>query len=113
MNRRDRELMMEDVSEVLADGETRKIGSTDSPREYTRAEIRALLKALYDKQYDADIRDVAPEPTQDETDQCLGVMLGEDDSILETTPDGKLFLVPNDIQDMQVEKIVRREMGLE
>ncbi len=98
MKDRDVELMGDDLCRLLIDNETRELGSTDSPRSYTREEIRDLLEALYDRQYDPEDRDCVSQPTQIEVDQCLDAMLGSDDLIIETDADGRIFMAQDDIQ---------------
>ena len=107
---RNRALMSEELCTMLCDNETRELGSTDSPRAYTRDELRSMLERHYDATYDKDVRDAAPVPTQLEVDQCLAMMLGESDPIIETTADGKIFMVQNDIEVMRCEKIIMGEL---
>ena len=109
MNRNDFDLMSNDACELMADCETREVGSADSPRSYSMGELRDLLEAVYDRQYTPDVREWAPLPTLEEVDQCMRYMLSEGGGVIGKLDNGRVFMLPDDIAVVSAERSI---MGL-
>lgn len=79
---------------------------------FTRAEIRDLMARHFDREYDADVRHLAPVPTQAEVDAAVQVLLMDerDGRRCCREEDGRIYLVHDDLEERRMEKAILADL---
>lgn len=104
-------MMTTELMEVFVANEKRESGSTASPSVHTTQELRDLMEAFYDREYDAEDRHMPPKPTVAEVEQCLDDLLSKkDDLVIERHDDGRFSMLQDDILEERIGQFIMKTL---
>ena len=90
------DLFIAEMIETLIENET------DEKKGFTFQEIRDLMEAKYDEDYDSDVRDIAPIPTQRQVNLAVEVLLLEEGGQVAYEKDDHIYLHHDELEERRI-----------